>query len=59
MKIKNPKVVIYSLIALFFIYLTFTVDWLFIIPAVILVILNQKELFKKNKIILNRIFILL
>jgi len=49
MKIKNPKVVIYSIIALFCLYLTFTVDWLFIIPAVIIMFINQKELFKKNK----------
>ncbi len=45
---KNPRVVIYSFIALFFIYLTFTVDWLFIIGAVILMFLNQRELFKKT-----------
>jgi fumarate reductase subunit C len=44
---KNPKVVVYSLIALGFIVLTFTVDWLFIIPAVIILIINQKELMKK------------
>jgi fumarate reductase subunit C len=44
---KNPRVVLYSLIALGFIVLTFTVDWLFIIPAVILLIINQKELMKK------------
>lgn len=44
---KNPKVVIYSIIALGFLVLTFTVDWLFIIPAVILLIINQKELMKK------------
>ncbi len=49
MKMKNPKVVLYSLIALFFLFLTFTVDWLFIIPAVIIMFLNQKELLKKNK----------
>ena len=49
MKIKNPKVVIYSLIALFCIYLTFAVDWLFIIPAVIIMFINQKELLKKRK----------
>ena len=49
MKIKNPKVVVYSLIALFFLFLTFTVDWLFIIPAVIIMFINQKELFKKRK----------
>jgi len=44
---KNPRVVLYSLIALGFLVLTFTVDWLFIIPAVILLIINQKELMKK------------
>ena len=49
MKIKNPKVVILSLIALFFLFLTFTVDWIFIIAAVIIMIINQKELFKKIK----------
>jgi len=47
MKMKNPRVVLYSLIALVFIFLTFTVDWFFIIPAVILLIINQKELMKK------------
>ena len=45
--VKNKKVVIYSILALGFIYLTFTVDWLFIIGAVILMILNQKSLMKK------------
>jgi len=49
MKIKNPKVVVYSLIALGFMVLTFLVDWLFIIGAVILMLLNQKELMKKKK----------
>ncbi len=44
---KNPKVVLYSIIALGFMILTFTIDWLFIIPAVILLILNQRELMKK------------
>ena len=44
---KNLKVVLYSLAALGFIVLTFTVDWLFIIPAVILLAINQKELMKK------------
>jgi hypothetical protein len=42
----NIKVIIYSIIALIFLILTFTIDWLFIIPAIILVILNQKELMK-------------
>ncbi len=43
----NTKVVIYSLIALVCLALTFFVDWLFIIPAVVLMLLNQKELMKK------------
>jgi len=44
---KNPKVVVYSIIALGFLVLTFLVDWLFIIGAVILMVLNQRELMKK------------
>ena len=44
MKIKNPKVVIFSLLAIGCIVLAFAVHWLFIIGAVILVGLNQKEL---------------
>jgi hypothetical protein len=46
---KNPKVVLYSIIALGFLALTFLVDWLFIIGAVILVYLNHRELNKKQK----------
>jgi len=45
---KNPKVVVYSFIALFFLYLTFMVDWIFIIGAVIIMFINQKELMKKR-----------
>jgi len=45
---KNFKVVIFSIIALGFLALTFLVDWLFIIGAVILLYLNQKELIKKK-----------
>jgi hypothetical protein len=41
---KNTKVVLYSIIALVFLTLTFIVDWLFIIPAVILSWLNHREL---------------
>tara|TARA_Y100000310_G_scaffold69026_1_gene64401 strand:+ start:19635 stop:19781 length:147 start_codon:yes stop_codon:yes gene_type:complete len=44
----NIKVIIYSIIALGFLALTFLVDWLFIIGAVILIYLNQKELMKKK-----------
>ncbi len=43
----KPRVIIYSIIALICLYFTFTIDWLFIIPAVILMFLNQRELFKK------------
>lgn len=46
MKIKNPKVVIFSLIAIAFVVLTFTVNWLFIIGAIIIVGINQRELMK-------------
>ena len=42
----NAKVVIYSLLALGFLYLTFAVDWMFIIGAVILMFMNQEELMK-------------
>ncbi len=41
------KVVIFSIIALGFLVLTFLVDWMFIIGAIVLMILNQKELMKK------------
>jgi len=40
----NVKVVIYSIIALGFMVLTFLVDWMFIIGAVIMIWLNQREL---------------
>ncbi len=44
----NIKVVVYSLIALGFLVLTFLVDWIFILGALVLMILNQKELMKKE-----------
>ncbi|MBL7059096.1 hypothetical protein ISS08_01465 [Candidatus Pacearchaeota archaeon] len=47
LKIKSKKVVVYSLIALVCLILTFTIDWFFIIPAVILWHANKKELAKK------------
>ena len=49
MKIKSPKVVILSIIALGFIALTFLVDWLFIIGAVVILFWNQRELMKLKK----------
>jgi len=42
----NIKVIIYSLIAFGFLALTFLVNWMFIIGAVIMVWLNQRELMK-------------
>jgi hypothetical protein len=44
---KSLKVVIFSIIALGFLALTFLVDWIFIIGAVILAYLNHKELMGK------------
>jgi len=44
----NWKVVIYSLIALGFLALTFLVDWIFIVGAVVMMWLNQKELRRKG-----------
>jgi len=45
---KNPKVVLLSLLALGFLALTFLVHWLFIIPVAIIIIVNQKELMKTH-----------
>lgn len=49
MKNKNIKwkVVIYSLFALVFLALTYFVNWIFIIGAVLMVWLNYNELKKK------------
>ena len=44
---KNWKVVFSSLLALLCVVLSFTTDWLFIIPAVIIMIINQREIMKK------------
>ena len=44
---KDLQVVLNSVIALGFLVLTFIVDWLFIIPAVILMVINQKRIMKK------------
>jgi len=42
----NWKVVILSIIALGFIALTFLVNWIFILGAVIIFFINQRELAK-------------
>ncbi|MGD9275665.1 MAG: hypothetical protein PVJ67_00670 [Candidatus Pacearchaeota archaeon] len=47
-KIRNKKVVLFSLIAIGFLILSFLVDWIFIIGAVVLMWLNQRELMKKK-----------
>lgn len=44
----NKKVVIYSLIALICVVLSFVLHWAFMVVAVILMIINQKELMKKK-----------
>ncbi|MBS3086368.1 hypothetical protein J4422_01570 [Candidatus Pacearchaeota archaeon] len=46
---KNPKVVFLSFLALVFVILTFAIDWLFIIPAVVLIFINQRELMKNRR----------
>ncbi len=49
MKIKNPIVVVLSLIALGFVALTFIVSPYFVIGAIILMLINQRLLMKKKK----------
>jgi hypothetical protein len=44
----NKKVVFLSLIGLIFIALTFFVHWAFIIGAVIIMLINQRELMNKK-----------
>jgi len=46
---KNKKVVVLSVIALGCIVLAIVIDWLFLVPAVIIMLINQKELLKKKK----------
>lgn len=43
----NWKVVIYSLIAFGFLVLTYFIDWIFVIGAVVMIWLNQRELNRK------------
>jgi len=44
----NGRVITYSILAIVCLVLMFVIDWLFIVPAVFLVWLNQKELFPKK-----------
>lgn len=45
----NKKVVFLSIIALICIVLAFIVHWIFIIGAIIIMFINQKELLGKNQ----------
>jgi len=45
---KNKKVILLSLMALLSVALSFIINWLFLIPAVAIVWINQKELIKKK-----------
>ncbi len=45
----NKKVVFLSLLALLFIALTFLISWVFIIGAIIITIINQRELLGKKQ----------
>ena len=45
----NIKVIIQSIIALVCVALMYFVSWWFILPVIIILWLNQRELFKKNK----------
>ncbi|MFH1503370.1 MAG: hypothetical protein ABIE36_01815 [Candidatus Diapherotrites archaeon] len=44
---KHPRIFLFSLFALGFLVLAFLVNWMFIIGAVVLIILNQRELMRK------------
>ncbi|HIH52583.1 hypothetical protein J4412_01240 [Candidatus Pacearchaeota archaeon] len=44
----NGQVLFNSILALFFLALSFKIDWLFIVGAVILIYINQKLLTKKG-----------
>jgi len=46
---KNLKVFLLSLIALTCIALAFLINWLFLIPAVIIMIINQRLLLSKKQ----------
>ena len=45
----KPRIVIFSLIALGFIALTFFVNPYFVIGAIVFMLINQRELMKKTK----------
>ncbi|NCN51764.1 hypothetical protein GW931_02015 [archaeon] len=42
----NKQVVFNSVLALIFLYLSFKIDWIFIVGSVVLMYINQRMLFK-------------
>lgn len=48
MRIKNIQVFFSSFFALGFVVLAFIIDWLFLIPAVIIMIINQRKLIRNE-----------
>jgi hypothetical protein len=49
MPTPNPKIILFSILALAFVALTYLVRWEFIIGAVVFMLLNQRELMKARK----------
>ena len=45
---KNPRVVFFSIVAIGCLVLAVFIHWMFIIPAVVLMIINQRELMRKR-----------
>jgi len=45
----DKEIVFTSIIAFIFLYLSYTIDWLFIIGAVIIMLRNQSKILKKKK----------
>ena len=45
----NWKVVFYSVLALIFLLLVYTVDWIFIVPVLFFIWLNHRALFERPR----------
>jgi len=44
----NWKIIIYSIIGLGFLALTYFVDWIFVVGAVVMIWMNQREMRRKS-----------
>jgi len=44
----DKEIVFTSILALIFLYLSYKIDWLFIIGAVIIITINQSKIIKKK-----------